>query len=82
MLQRVSALLTEKRELEEEKDSAIQEKVGEIEALVEEKRRQEEENENIVEHMQLVHSVEINQLKMKNDELVTEQSAEDGGSQS
>ena len=72
MLQRVSALLTEKRELEEEivrKDSAIQEKAGEIEALVEEKRRQEEKSENTVERMQLVHSVET-------DQLVTEHSVE------
>ncbi len=64
MLQRVSALLTEKRELEEEvvrKDSAIQEKAGENEALAEEKRRQEEESENTVERMQLVHSVEAEQ---------------------
>ncbi len=79
MLQRVSALLSEKRELEEEvvrKDSAIQEKTGEIVVLVEEKRRQEEENENTVERMQLVHSVEINQIKMENDALVTERSVE------
>ena len=72
MLQRVSALLTEKRELEEEvvrKDSAIQEKAGENEALAEEKRRQEEESENTVERMQLVHSVET-------DQLVTEHSVE------
>ena len=72
MLQRVSALLTEKRELEEEvvrKDLAIQEKAGEIEALAEEKRRQEEESENTVERMQLVHSVET-------DQLVTEHSVE------
>ena len=72
MLQRVSALLTEKRELEEEvvrKDSAIQEKAGENEALAEEKRRQDEESENTVERMQLVHSVEMNQL-------VTEHSVE------
>ena len=49
MLRRVSALLTEKRELEEEvvrKDSATQEKAGEIEALAEEKKPQEEESEN------------------------------------
>ncbi|XP_064385453.1 serine/threonine-protein kinase dst1-like [Halichondria panicea] len=68
MLQRVSALLTEKRELEEEvvrKDSAIQEKVGENEALAEEKRRQEEESENTVERMQLVHSVETDQFKLE-----------------
>ena len=72
MLQRVSALLTEKRELEEEvvrKDSAIQEKAGEIEALAEEKRRQVEKSENTVERMQLVHSVEA-------DQLVTEHSVE------
>ena len=72
MLQRVSALLTEKRELEEEvvrKDSAIQEKAGENEALAEEKRRKEEESENTVERMQLVHSVET-------DQLVTEHSVE------
>ena len=64
MLQRVSALLTENRELEEEfvrKDLAIQEKAGENEALAEEKRRQEEESENTVERMQLVHSVEAEQ---------------------
>ncbi len=64
MLQQVSALLTEKRELEEEvvrKDSA---KAGEIKALAEEKRRQEEESENTVERMQLVHSVE-NKLENK-----------------
>ncbi len=79
MLQRVSALLTEKRELEEEvvrKDSAIQEKAGENEALAEEKRRQNEEIENTVERIQLVHSVEINQLKMGNDNHVTEHSVE------
>ena len=61
ILQRVSALLTEKRELEEEvvrKDSAIQEKAGENEALAEEKRRREKESESIAERMQLVHSVE------------------------
>ena len=72
MLQRVSALLTEKRELEEEvvrKDSAIQEKAGENEALAEKKRRLEEESENTVERMQLVHSVET-------DQLVTEHSVE------
>ena len=72
MLQRVSALLTEKRELEEEvvrKDSAIQEKVGEIEALAEEKRRQEEESENTVKRMQLVHSVETDQFKLENEDL-------------
>ena len=72
MLQRVSALLTEKRELEEEvvrKDSAIQEKAGEIEALAEEKRRQEEESENAVERMQLVHSVETDQFKLENEDL-------------
>ncbi|XP_064385489.1 serine/threonine-protein kinase dst1-like isoform X2 [Halichondria panicea] len=72
MLQRVSALLTEKRELEEEvvrKDSAIQEKVGENEALAEEKRRQEEESENTVERMQLVHSVETDQFKLENEDL-------------
>ena len=72
MLQRVSALLAEKRELEEKvvrKDSAIQEKTGEIEALAEEKRRQEEKSENTVERMQLVHSVET-------DQLVTEHSVE------
>ena len=65
MLQRVSALLTEKRELEEEvarKYSVIQEKAREIEVLAEEKRRQEEKSENTVERMQLVHSVEIKQL--------------------
>ena len=79
MLQRVSALLTEKRELEEEvvrKDSAIQEKAGENEALAEEKRRQEEENENSIERMQLVHSVETDQLKIENDKAVTEHSVE------
>ena len=72
ILQRVSALLTEKRELDEEvvrKDSAIQEKAGENEALAEEKRRQEEESENIVERIKLVHSVET-------DQLVTEHSVE------
>ena len=72
MLQRVSALLTEKRELEEEvvrKDSAIQEKAGENEALAEEKRRQEEESENIVERIKLVHSVETDQLKLENEDL-------------
>ncbi|XP_064384072.1 kinase and exchange factor for Rac A-like [Halichondria panicea] len=72
MLQRVSALLTEKRELEEEvvrKDSAIQEKAGEIEALAEEKRRQEEESENTVERMQLVRSVETDQYKLENEDL-------------
>ena len=72
MLQRVSALLTEKRELEEEvvrKDSAIQEKAGENEALAEEKRRQDEENENTVERMQLVHSVETDQFKLENEYL-------------
>ena len=72
MLQRVSALLTEKRELEEEvvrKDSAIQEKAGENEALAEEKRRQEEESENTVDCMQLVHSVETDQLKLENENL-------------
>ena len=69
MLQRVSALLTGKRELEEEvvrKDSAIQEKAGENEALAEEKRR---ESENIVQRMQLVHSVETDQFKLENDDL-------------
>ncbi|XP_064385614.1 uncharacterized protein LOC135334389 isoform X2 [Halichondria panicea] len=79
MLQRVSALLTEKRELEEEvvrKDSAIQKKTGEIEVLAEEKRRQEKENGNFVEHMQLVHSLEIDQLKMENNKLETERSVE------
>ena len=72
MLQRVSALLTEKRELEEKvvrKDSAIQKKAGENEALAEEKRRQEEESENTVERMQLVHSVETDQLKLENEYL-------------
>ncbi|XP_064384044.1 dual specificity protein kinase shkD-like [Halichondria panicea] len=72
MLQRVSALLTEKRELEEKvvrKDSAIQEKAGEIEALAEEKRRQEEESENTVERIQLVHSVETDQFKLENEDL-------------
>ena len=79
MLQRVSALLTEKRELEEEvvrKDSAIQEKAEEIKALAEEKKRQEEENENSIERMQLVHSVETDQLKIENDNHVTEHSVE------
>ncbi|XP_064384366.1 probable serine/threonine-protein kinase drkC [Halichondria panicea] len=64
MLQRVSALLTEKRELEEEvvrKDSAIQEKAGENEALAE----QEEESENTVKRMQFVHSVETDQFKLE-----------------
>ena len=68
MLQRVSALLTEKRELEEEvvrKDLAILEKAGENEVLAEEKRRQEEESENTVEHIQLVHSVEADQFKLE-----------------
>ncbi len=72
MLQRVSALLTEKRELEEEvvrKDLAIQEKAGEIEVLVEKKRRQEEESENTVERMQLVHSVEAHQIKLEIEDL-------------
>ncbi len=72
MLQRVSALLTEKRELEEEvvrKDSAIQEKAGEIEGLAAEKRRQEEESENTAERIQLVHSMEMYQV-------VTEHSVE------
>ena len=72
MLQRVSALLTEKRELEEEvvrKDSAIQEKAGEIEALAEEKKRQEEKSENTVERMQLVNSVETDQFKLENEYL-------------
>ena len=72
MLQRVSALLTEKRELEEEvvrKDSAIQEKAGENEALAEEKKRQEEESENTVERMHLVHSVETDQFKLENEDL-------------
>ena len=69
ILQRVSALLTENRELEEEfvrKDSAIQEKVG---ALAEEKRRQKEESENTVERMQLVHSVETDQFKLEIEDL-------------
>ena len=72
MLRRVSALLTEKRELEEEvvrKDSATQEKAGEIEALAEEKKPQEEESENTVERMQLVHSVETDQYKLENEYL-------------
>ncbi len=64
MLQRVSALLTEKGQLEAEivrKDSAIEEKAQDIGALTEEKRRQEED----VERMQLVHSVETDQLKLE-----------------
>ena len=72
MLQRVSALLTEKRELEEEvvrKDSAIQEEAGEIEALAEEKKRQEEKSENTVERMQLVNSVKTDQFKLENEYL-------------
>ncbi len=58
------------------KDSAIQKKTGEIEVLAEEKRRQEKENGNFVEHMQLVHSLEIDQLKMENNKLETERSVE------
>ncbi len=51
------------------KDSAIQEKAGEIEALAEDKRRQDEESENTVERTQLVHSVETNQLLLENEDL-------------
>ncbi len=72
MLQRVSALLSKKRELEKEvvrKDSAIQEKAGDIEALAGDKRRHEEESKNTVERMQLVHSVETDQFKLENEDL-------------
>ncbi len=72
MLQRVTSLLTKKMQLEAEivrKDLAIEEKVQDITTLTEEKRRQEEDNVRTVEHMQLLHSVEVDQLKLEIEEL-------------
>ncbi len=53
------------------KDPTIEEKTRDIVTLMEEKRRQEEDNVSIMERMQLVHSVETDQLELENEELRT-----------
>ncbi len=65
MLQRVSALLTENRELVEvvRKNSAIQEKEGEIKELAEDKRKKVKALSSVC--MQLVHLVEADQIKWR-----------------
>ena len=72
MLRRISADITEKRELHQEirkKASTIEEKQGEIERLGEESRRQKEESENTKERIELAHSVHTEQLQLQVDEL-------------
>ncbi len=67
MLQRVN---TQEAEIVR-KDLAIKEKTQDIATLIEEKKRQEEGNASTVERIQLVHSVETDQLKLENEELRT-----------